>query len=301
MKRILTFLLILNFHFLYSQTPCDNYCLNFEDTTCLSHLIIDTTAFPQNLWQIGHPQKSLFDSAASPLNAIITDTIHPYPINNYSVFIIKNTATMGDIYGLKMFSGVYNVQSDSLHDYGRMEFSPDNGTTWVDLISDTFQNAFVWYSKKPVLTGKSYGWKHFDVELADIGSVFNVHLGDTILFRFTFTSDSIPDNSGGLMYDNICFYNFVEGISEIRFKAIKSKIYPNPSTQFFTIEFENPASEPYQLSIYDIHSKLVYTKDGISENKIVIDANSFKPGIYIYKLTNLKVPKRCWGKFISSN
>lgn len=294
-------MLILNFQVLYSQTLCDNYCLNFEDTTCIRHLIIDTTVFPQNLWQIGWPQKLLFDNAASPSNAIVTDTIHPYPINNYSVYIIKNIASMGDIYGFKMFSGNYNIQTDSSHDYGRIEFSPDKGTTWVDILKDTTYKAFVWFSEKPVLTGISHKWKYFEVLLADIGSVFNVHLGDTILFRFSFTSDSIFDNLGGLMYDNLCFQNFIEGISEIRFKPIKSKIYPNPSTNnIFTIEFENPSSEPYQLSVYDIHSKLVYTKDDISGTKIFIDFQTFNPGIYIYKLTNMKAPKRCWGKFISS-
>ena len=138
------------------------------------------------------------------------------------------------------------------------------------MINDTNYKDIIWYSNNPVLTGNSHGWKHFEVILSDIGSVFNVHFGDTLLYRFTFTSDSIPDNLGGLMYDDICFYYFVDGISEIRFKPIKSKIYPNPSAQIFTIEFENPASEPYQLSIYDIHSKLVYTKDGISETRLLL-------------------------------
>ncbi len=75
MKRIITLLLIVNVQFLFGQDPCENYCLNFEDTTCLSHLTIDTTAFPLNIWEIGHPQKPLFDSAASTPNAIVTDTI----------------------------------------------------------------------------------------------------------------------------------------------------------------------------------------------------------------------------------
>jgi len=300
MKKIITFLSILNVNLLYCQSPCDNYCLTFEDTICLNHLIIDTAAFPQNLWQIGRPQKPLFDSAASPINAIITDTIHPYAINNYSVFIINNTTTMGDVYGFRIFQGIYNVQTDSLQDYGRMEFSPDKGTTWIDLINDTIYNAVVWDSQKPVLTGNSHGWKYFDVLLVDIGSVFNIQLGDTLMFRFTFTSDSIPDNLGGLMYDNICFQDFIEGISEIHFKPIKSKIYPNPSSNIFTIEFENPKSEIFQLAVYDIHSKPIITKENITDNKTTIDAQQFKPGTYVYKLTNLKSKKRCWGKFITT-
>ena len=103
------------------------------------------------------------------------------------------------------------------------------------------------------------------------------------------------------MFDDICFDNFVEGISETHFKQIKSSIYPNPSSNIFTIEFENPKAETFELSIYDIHSKLTLKKDDITENKIVVDATAFKSGTYIYKITNLTANKRCWGKFITNN
>ncbi len=298
MKKLIILLLIFNANFLLAQkNPCENYCLSFEDTLCMSHLKIDTSN-TQNLWQIGQPQKTVLNTASSPVNVIITDTINPYPINNNSVFIIENIANLGDFYGLKMFYGYYKVQTDSLNDFGRIEFSPDNGALWVDVINDTVYNSFSWYSQKLVLTGNSNGWKYFDVLIADIGSVFNVQIGDTILFRFTFTSDSIYDNLGGLMYDDICFSSFVEGISETRFKTLKSSIYPNPAINQFTIEFENPTAELYQLSVYDIKSNLVFSKENISENKIILDAELFKLGTYIYKLTNQKTPKRSWGKFV---
>jgi len=298
MKKLIILLLIFNVNFLLAQkNPCENYCLNFEDTLCMSHLKIDTSN-TQNLWQIGQPQKPVLNTAGSPVNVIITDTINPYPINNNSVFIIENIANLGDFYGLKMFIGRYNVQTDSLNDFGRIEFSPDNGALWVDVINDTVYNSFTWYSQKPILTGNSNGWKFFDVLLADIGSVFNVQIGDTILFRFTFASDSINDSLGGLMFDDICFTSFVEGISETRFKTLKSSIYPNPAINQFTIEFENPTAELYQLSVYDIKSNLVFSKENISENKIILDAELFKPGNYIYKLTNQNIPKRSWGKFV---
>jgi len=252
-----------------------------------------------NIWQIGRSHKPLFSNYSKFSDVIITDTIHSYPINNHSVFIIKNRVTRGDIYGLRMFQGYYNVQTDSLRDFGKMEFSPDNGLTWIDMINDTLQNSnFLWYSSKPVLTGNSNGWKSFDVSLADNGSVFNIKSGDTALFRFTFISDSIPDTLGGLMFANLCFYDFVEGVSQVHFKPIKSFIYPNPTKNIFTIEFANPKSEQFQLSIYDIQSKLILTKDDITGSKIVVDAGQFNPNTYIYKITCLKSQERSWGKFI---
>jgi hypothetical protein len=301
MKKLMFILLISNVNFLYSQEPCDWYCLNFEDSQCLEQLFIDTVNFPENLWQIGKPQKPSFDNAHSGLNVIITDTLHSYTVSNQSVFTIWNPATDGDIYGMRMFTGNFNVQSDSLNDYGLMEFSPDNGTTWIDMIYDTiYSSSLYWYSPKPVLTGNSYGWKCFAVAMGDIGSIFNIELGDTLLYRFTFISDDIPDDLGGLMYDDLCFYEFVEGITETHFKPLKTTIFPNPSGNLFTIEFENSMAETYELAVYNSLSKLVLVNDHVTSNQIIINAKSLEPGVYYYKLTKIKEPIRGWGKFITS-
>lgn len=262
---------------------------------------MDTT-FGTNIWQIGRPQKTTFNNAQSGVGVIITDTITPYPVNNHSVFTITKPVDWGLIYGLEMFQGAYYVQTDTLKDYGIMEFSPDNGNTWINMLDDTAYSAnFIWqFNSKPVLTGDSRRWRMLDVLLADMGSVFNLQFGDTVAFRYTFISDSIYDNKDGLMYDELCFFSFVEGISEVHFKPIKSKIYPNPTSDRFTIEFENPSSEFFHLAIYDIQSCLMFMEDKISEGKIVLDAKLFKPGLYIYKLTNPKAQKRTWGKIIIS-
>lgn len=299
MKKIIIFMFIcINTGYAQNNDFC--YCHNFDDTTCVSHLNFDTS-YVNNIWQIALPHK-----ASSPLwgdttsKAIITDSIAPYPINNHSSFIIWNIVGMGDYYGLKLLSGAYFVETDSLNDYGTIEFSPDMGNTWVDIINDTTYCAnLTWYSYKPVLTGKSNEWKFFDVLLADLGSLFSIQLGDTLLYRFTFNSDSVFDNLGGLIFDDICFYDFVEGVTEVRFKNIKSSVYPNPANNFFTIDFENPNFEEFSLSIYDRNSKLVHSESNISGNSITINAQQFIKGEYFYKLTSQKNNIRTWGKFIT--
>ncbi len=302
MKKLLIILFLSNVYNLFSQIPCEDYCLNFDDTICLHHLFIDTNNYPENIWQIGQPQKQLFISAQSLPNAIITDTVNSYPANNHSVFMIKNPANMGDIYGMNILAGKYFVQTDSLNDYGKMEFSPDNGTTWIDLINDTIYSQNInWVTQpKPVLTGNSNGWKFFDVAIFDLGSIFNIQLGDTIIFRYSFTSDTIFDNMDGLMYDDLCHFHFVEGISEIKFRAIESCIYPNPANELFTIEFENPLFEEFELAIYTIDSKLVLKDENITNSRIILNSKEFIPGTYVYKITNWKAKKRTWGKFIVS-
>lgn len=299
MRRIIPILLLLNICSINGQSFCDYFCQDFEDNECLDQLIIDTVDYPDNLWQIGKPQKQIINHASTPFNVIITDTINSYPVNNTSVFDIKYIASEGDKYGLRIFAGNYIAQTDSLKDFGKMEFSPDNGSSWIDILNDKVPDYnIIWNSPIPVLTGKPNEWKYFDFMFADNGSVFDIEVGDTLIIRFSFISDSVFDDLDGIAFDNLCFYDFVEGISEAKFKYIKSKIYPNPSTEIFTIAFENPRSDPFQLSIYDAQSRLLYTQENIADDKILVNAMSFRPGIYFYKLTNPKVRERSWGKFI---
>ncbi|PLX01729.1 MAG: hypothetical protein C0595_13695 [Marinilabiliales bacterium] len=297
MKTFITlFILSLSFGNVYSQ--CENYCLDFEDTTCINQLQIDTSS-SNNSWKIAHPQKPDFDGAYSQPLAIVTDSISWYKTNDSSVFFINNPVSMGDIYGLGILQGRYNVQTDSLKDFGKMEFTADGGQTWVDLLnSNKYESNYNWWTYQPVLTGNSNGWKYFEVILSDIGSIFDIKLGDTITYRFTFISDDIQDNLGGLMFDNICFSSFVEGISEQRFLPLKSTIFPNPSKDNFNVEFENPENQNYHIAVYNSNSVMQFIDKKVNSGSYNIDAKKLLPGIYFYKLTNPVTLRRSWGKFI---
>lgn len=297
MKNFLAIILLLISENVYCQCYDAYYCITFDDTSCNYHVTIDTIGYPGNIFQIGNSQKAVLDSTVCSTVGIITDTTLPYPVNNHSVFTITNIATSGDVFGFKILSGNYYVQSDSLNDYGTIEISLDKGITWINMMDTAYSNNFLWWTAKPVLTGHSYVCKSFEVDLVNLISIHNFNIGDTILYRFSFFSDSIYDNLGGLVYDNFCFADFVEGISDIHFKPIKSTIYPNPSEGNFTIDFDNPDAEPFELAIYDICSKRMMLRSGITISRITIDCSGFKPGIYVYKITNTDAKKRTWGRF----
>ncbi|MFH2142412.1 MAG: hypothetical protein ABIJ97_08325 [Bacteroidota bacterium] len=258
MKLTISLLLLLNLSFLNCHSQCSEWCyLDLNDPSCLS---IDTSSIPDNIWQIGYIQKPYMDSTYSGL-VIITDTINPYPINNYSKFTLHFIAGYDVMCGVMMLQGDYYVQTDSTNDYGNIEISLDNGFSWLDLKEDSLSSSFIWFSEQPVLTGNSHGWKYFDVMLSNLSSISNIQLDDMVLFRFTFRSDSISENLGGIMYDHLIMHGFVEGISDIHFKSIRSKIFPNPISDIFTIEFDNPDNELFELAIYDIKSKPVFNKN----------------------------------------
>jgi len=300
MKRILFFFLLLIAACLSLHAQCNDQfiMINFDDSYCIDHLFIDTLSHHHNSWQIGHANKPMADSSVCNSKLIVTDTTQPYPVNDTSIFIIKSLVTPGIYYDGRMFSGYYYVQTDSLKDYGKIEFSPDRGLTWIDMINDTNYTYNFQWNPKPVFTGKSHSCRLFWGSFFDLGSTFNLNLGDTVLFRFTFISDSVFDNLSGLMIDDIHLNDFVEGMSEIRFKTIRTNIFPNPGNDFFTIDFDNPGSHAFELKIYDIRSKMVFRQDNITGSKIFLDTKQYSPDTYIYKLTDIEAKKRGWGKFV---
>lgn len=281
------------------ETPCESYYdLDFDYSYCLDNLILDTISDTNNIWAVGNPQKSVFTEARSLPKAILTDTINPYPVNDTSSFVIMNT-TMGGGFvwpHTVILAGHYQVNTDSLNDFGAIEFSPNNGITWIDLINDTvYDEYYEWWTEKPILTGSSDGWVEFAVWLAPLGPIFNITENDTVLYKFTFISDSIYDGLDGLMFDDFHYEDWVEGIEE--FAQVQSKVYPNPANQSATIEFDNPEFSTFRLTVSDALGRLIYTRQ-LPRQTANLATDKFPDGVYYYSLTSTERSERAWGMFV---
>ena len=283
-----------------------NYTLTFDDSVGLQHLWIDTISNPVNIWQVGHPQKNLFGEAYSFPNAIVTDTVKPYPPNDSSVFVIKNV--IGGVISNLTLTGKYYSNTDSLHDYGKIEFSLDNGSTWTDLLNDStlidtingeIIHGFLNYLniEKPVLTGSSNGWANFGIDIWFQGDLYGIYR-DTVLYRFTFVSDSIQTNKDGLMFDDLGFYGLVEGIEEKGFAPIGSYCFPNPARDRLTIRFENKTRTTFELKVFDISGQVIKELN-TNSNQVVLPVQNFESGLYFYKLVDQKNKRISTGKFVN--
>ncbi|MBN2668164.1 MAG: hypothetical protein JXR60_02945 [Bacteroidales bacterium] len=129
MKIILLFTFLSYSVVTYSKSY-DNYTIDFDNQYFLDRLVIDTVYNPNNIWQIGSPQKNTFVSVYSIPKVIVTDTINSYPNNDTSQFVIKYVSD--ELGGVQwphtvILAGQYQVNSDTLYDFGMIEFSPDNG------------------------------------------------------------------------------------------------------------------------------------------------------------------------------
>lgn len=277
------------------------YNINFEDTSQFFRLKIDTISNPNNIWQIGEPQKTIFTSAYSIPNAIVTDTVNSYPVNDTSIFVIKHVSDLPTGFqraNIVILGGKYQINSDTINDFGILEFSPDNGSTWVNLLTDTiYQNqlCYEWWSAKPVLTGNSSGWTAFYVWVAGFGPVFNIQSGDTVQYRFSFVSDSIQTNKDGLIFDNLHFEDWSEGINEAQ-NQFDTKMYPNPTSGIIEIQFLNEKNETFEFTLFDSNGRIILTKRATNKSSIELDLSNYNSGIYVYKLLNQRNRTMSFGK-----
>jgi len=249
-------------------------------------LEIDTLSNPDNIWQIGNPQKGVINNAYSNPNVIITDTIDYYPPNDTSVFIFKHIDQGGYSWPHSAeLAGYYYVNSDSLNDFGTIEISLNQGASWINLITDTvYSQYYYWFTPKPTLTGNSNGWQNFWVSLAELGGVFNVNQGDTILLKFAFISDSIVDSLDGLAYDNFQFCDGVEGIKEILKENLIS-IFPNPTNGLLYIE-RNHISKIATIQIFCSTGQLLYEENSFNGEFIDTKKINLIDGLYLLKYSD---------------
>jgi len=242
-------------------------------------IFIDTVSNENNIWQIAQPSKVIFNSAYSIPNVIVTDTLNYYPPNDTSSFIVIHLAQEGwEGYPKVDIGGWYNVDTDTLTDFGYIDFSPDKGNTWY--LADDYHGYCLWGpgEELPTFTGNSGGWKYFYYCL-DLP--IQVNLNDTILYRFTFISDENQTNKEGLMFDNLHFEDWSEDIEEYSNSDLIN-IFPNPSSGELSVVNSIETTNVFQVQIIDIFGKTVL-KEEIKSNKLNLNLPN---GLYFMKFSD---------------
>ncbi|MBK6621334.1 MAG: T9SS type A sorting domain-containing protein [Saprospirales bacterium] len=132
------------------------------------------------------------------------------------------------------------------------------------------------------MTGNSNGWKEFWVHLTELGPVFDIQLGDTVLYRFTFISDSIQTGKDGLMFDDLHFEDWLEGTHEIQNDKLIS-IAPNPVSDNLAI-LRPPENGREWVQVFDCNGRLLFDNDDFRGEHI--DVRLFRDGLYYLRYAN---------------
>lgn len=243
----------------------------------------DTVSNPNCIWQVGHPNKTFFDSAHSAPNVIVTDTMNSIPPNDTSIFYVMHTLAFpgGRVLGLHFW---YQINGDST-DRGIVEFSDSAHNVWINLLTQdtTYNFQWVYGIPKPILTGSAVGWKRFDLNLGQLGFE-NFNLDDTLLFKFTYITDSINTPHDGWMIDDIYVEDWIEGVPEIQNDNLIS-FYPNPTADNLTIQ-RTKFGDKQKVQILNYTGQILFENQNFAGE--TIDTRQLDNGVYLLRYSDTK-------------
>lgn len=286
-SNLLLFLFIIG-NSAYTQQQWVQY-FDGADTIQGQSLFIQIDTSTTNIWQVGPPQKTIFDSAYSGNQVLITDTSNSIPDSNESYF--EFTFDHHNFWGILAIQWVQKLDLDSSKEVGRIEYSLDTGNTWINVFGDPMVYNFYGYqssnqgsqhlSGNQGFTGTDTNWR--DIWLCYDGSYFQSQ--DTVTFRFSIETDTIEHNSEGWMIDNMSihetwFHTLIENSQEFAFKAFPTTT--SGPIKVVCLKTEDPPIIE-NVELYSLEGKLVAQFKPDSEN-FDLDLSPYFSGHYKLKI-----------------
>lgn len=291
MKKNLLFLLgslmCLNLNAQWYQQYFDG-----ADTNVYNSIFVQLDTGLSKVWQIGPPQKTIFDSPSSSPNVLITDTIATYPnLASSSVTFSPDISWIWSAWGFMAIQWNQKLDLDQGTDGGLVEFSIDTGNTWQNAFNNP--NVYNFYGWQPAnydtlpsgdfcFTGTDTLWRNiwfcFKYEYLDTL--------DTLQIRFTLRSDNIDQMRDGWMIDNLLvhetmFHTIVEMSKESNFK-----VFPTISEDGkFRIEWKQPdvGNKIEEIEVIDENGRIIRKlKDFDIETEL--DLSGLSDGQYHVKI-----------------
>ena len=234
---------------LEAQTQFNNFETNFNLDIQFDTLNMDS------VWQIGPPQKTFFNTAMSPPNILITDTVNTYSTNLSSSFVIEINELSIDFFPYIQLEWKQKIDVEEGVDGGIVEASYDGGITWQNILSDTIY--------RPAIVG-NYEWATLSNGQAGftgtldwfwIGVCWGTPIGqhptgvNNILMRFTMHSDSVDTFQEGWMIDDLYLATGVIGTATSINNVESIYTYPNPVQDNLIIDIQDIPPGIAQLQI----------------------------------------------------
>ena len=302
MKTIITTCLIFtSCSFLLIAQSYSQY-FDGEDTLDYNSIMIELDPDSSNIWQIGKPQKTIFDSAATLPNALITDTANFYPPSNTSR-VSFNASTSDYYYGVLALQWKQKIDFDYGQDGGLVEFSVDSGQTWQNALNNPFVYNFYGFDTSNIdsIFSGELGFTGTDSFWRDIWLCFDYSYFGYLTIRFSIKSDSIDNDKEGWMIDNLLGHvTLIHTVNE-KEPVDYLKVYPNKTNGIVHIEAEK--RQEYHIienmELVNVEGKVV-ERFGKSPIKFYIDIGNHSSGLYFLKV-NTNVKSQTFPIFLENN
>jgi hypothetical protein len=179
----------------------------------------------------------------------------------------------------------FDIESD--YDYGQVQISTNNGTTWIALTGQYTEPGVgsIQPNGEPVYDGSRSNWVKEEISLMNYSS-------SPIKIRYRLRTDSNTTRDGWYLDDIGVFYYTIPtdvlGNSEPVYEFSLDQNYPNPFNPNTTLSFVIGHSSFVTLKVYDVLGNEVATLvDGekpAGSYEVEFDASGLSSGMYFYKL-----------------
>jgi len=286
MKKIIFIIAFCSLNILNAQFISTQYFDGADTNTWNSILVqLDTTI--SGVWQIGVPQKTIFESASTTPNVLITDTVNTYP-NSLSSSAWFNVPDNSIYSGFLAVQWIQKIDFELNKDGGLVEFSSDSGVIWQNAFyNPNVYNFYGWHNSNegylydsgdPCFSGTDTVWRN-------VWLCFTYHYLwtiDNLFIRFRIVSDSTDTNQEGWMIDNLMiaqtwFHTVVEQSKESNFK-----IYPTVSEGLITLQQLNNSTDfrIKNVTISNMNGQIIKTIP-VSLDVETLDLSDLSQGRYL--------------------
>jgi hypothetical protein len=241
-------------------------------------------------WQVGAPDKTVFDSAWSAPNALVTDTLQPYPVGgiSYATFSVPV-----NFFGEEVeLTFRHRLQIDPGEAYGWIEWYDQYAPAWVKTDPwQTWSTGFVEWAgdgidtdSALVFTGTNNGWGQVQLYWRCIGALQGPNerasYPDSMLFRFAFQALANTNGRDGWMIDDLVVTNngCSGGIEEGRLATLSAS--PNPASDLLFLA--RTGNGTVRLELYRADGALV-RRERMTGERHVLDLGGLPEGPYLLR------------------
>lgn len=265
------------------------------DTATSNSIMIHLDADGTNARQIGKPQKTIFNSAATVPNAMVTDTLNSYPVNDTSTFWFSFAPSVL-MPGIIAVQWKQKIDLDKKFDGGIIEYSMDSGASWHNVFNNP--NVYNFYgfdpANKDTLASGEYAFSGTDTAWRDVWLCFTYTFAttsDSILLRFKLVSDDIDSAKEGWMIDNLSIHRTMfHTVTNAAFQKEYVKVYPTLTSGLINIKAEkqNQFDIIEKVQIINTEGKVV-KELGQSAVDLSMDIGDLPSNLYYVKVkTNIR-------------
>jgi hypothetical protein len=253
------------------------------------------TLYPQldtassNVWQIGKPQKVIFDSAATLPNALMTDTINKVPINNVSRVYLGMNSSWWSNYVLAI-QWKQKLDMNPKTDGGLVEFSVDSGKTWQNVFfNSNVKNlyGFDTLNRDTITATGEYAFSGTDSSWRNVWLCFSFNylnsVTDSLVIRYTLKTGTVDNSKEGWMIDNLMAHATYVHTVKAQEGNEPIRIYPTYTTGIVNIETINSNTKIKEAALISLDGK-VLQQFGKGETGKQIDIGKYPDGIYYLKV-----------------